>query len=530
MYSCCIVSSPSYFGNIRSCLYLTTMENVLTIHKYWKGGDVTKHSQNNIDYSRWGMRNLYKQIERYRKANNGRVRIAKYARVSSEDQAKNGYSAQDQLDFIEMFAQENDLIVAEEYVDEGISATLEIDKRKALAQLIEDAKDRKFDVVVIKCLDRFFRNVGEYYAAQKQLQKAGVTWLSIEESDLDPEDVDAAFKINIYLSMAEYEARKTSKRIKFNNKMRIKNKQVIQGSKGFLFPWKVDGEKKNKHLVRDMEQADRLFDILEHFEMFQSKSATLRYHNERYDKISYETLSRLLEDTLLYGEYKGVKDYVEASITKERFDLIQALIKRNTRQRIETEEVFIFSGMLRCRCCGWLMVGNRTRGGGKKQYFFTYRCNKYRKDKACPNNHSLNEKKIEKQLLDNLEQYVAGEIIRVAEISEKKKPEIDNTAKIEAIKKEMERLNKMFRKGNIEEDEYDKEFANLKKQQKQLESAMEKEPERDLSALKELVESDWRTIYEALDRPHKKAFWRKIIKEFTVDEDKQIVPESIIFF
>lgn len=471
---------------------------------------------------------MYKQIERYRRKNE-RVRIAKYGRCSTDEQGKNGYTITDQLDYIEMFAQENDLIVAEEYVDEGISATLEIDKRKALAQLIKDAKAGKFDIVVIKCLDRFFRNVGEYYTAQKQLKKAGVTWLSIEEPDLDPEDVDAAFKINIYLSMAEYEAQKTSKRIKFNNKMRIKNKQVIQGSRCFLFPWKVEGEQKNKHLVRDMDQAERLFDVLDHYETFQSKSATLKHHNERYDPISYETLSNLLEDTLLYGEYKGVPDYVEASITKERFDHIQELLKRNTRHSNSTGNVFIFTGMIRCRCCGYLLAGNKTKGNGK-QYIHTYRCNKFRKHIGCTNNYTLNEKKIERQLLDNLEQYVENEFIKVQAINEKKKPEIDNTAKIEAIKKEMERLNKMFRKGNIEEDEYDKEFAKLRKEQRQLEAAMEKEPERDLSALKELIESDWRTMYEALDRPHRKAFWRKIIKEFTVDEAKLIVPESIIFF
>jgi DNA invertase Pin-like site-specific DNA recombinase len=455
--------------------------------------------------------------------------VVGYCRVSTDEQGKNGFSLEDQGEFIRLFAEENDLILVDEYVDEGISATLEIDKRKALAQLVEDSKKGEWDIVIVKCLDRFFRNVGEYYAAQKQFQKAGVTWLSIEEPDLDPQDVDAAFKINIYLSMAEYEAQKTSKRIRFNNQMRIRNKQVTQGSKGFLFPWKVEGEKKNKHLVRDMEQADRLFDILDHFEMFQSKGATLRYHNAKYDTISYETLSRLLEDTLLYGEYKGVQDYVEASITKERFDHIQALIKRNTRQHSEPAEVFLFSGMLRCRCCGWIMAGNKTRGGGK-QYVYAYRCNKYRKHGDCLNSHALNEKKIEKQLLDNLEQYVENEFVKVQSISEKKKPEVDNTAKIEAIKNEMERLNKMFRKGNIEEDEYDKEFAILKKNKKKLEAAMEKEPERDLSALKELVESDWRTIYEALDKPHRKAFWRNIIKEFTVDEDKLVVPESIIFF
>lgn len=471
---------------------------------------------------------MYKQLERYRKAN-GRVRIAKYGRCSTDEQGKNGYTIQDQLDFIDMFANENDLIVVDEYIDEGISATLEIVKRKALAQMIKDAKAGKFDVVVIKCLDRFFRNVGEYYAAQKQLQKAGVTWLSIEEPDLDPDDVDAAFKINIYLSMSEYEARKASKRVRFTNQMRIKNKQVITGNHNFLFPWKVVGEKKNRRLERDMDQAERLFDILDHFEKFNSKSATLRYHNEKYDKIPYQTLSNLLTDTLLYGEYKGVPDYVEPSITKERFDHIQALLKRNTKQASEPSDVFLFSGMIRCRCCGWAMSGNRYHGGGKNPVF-SYRCNNYRRNKVCTNIHALNEKKIEKQLLDNLEQYVAAEIARVKAISEKKQPEIDNTKKIEALKKEKIRLNNMYRKGNIEEDEYDRDMAIIKRDMQKLEAAMEKPVERDLTELTQLVETDFRSIYSALDKPHKKAFWRKIIDGFTTDKDKNIIPESIVFF
>lgn len=178
---------------------------------------------------------LYKQLERYREEK-GRVKICKYSRCSSDEQKKNGYTVTDQLDFIEIFARENDLIVAGEYVDEGISATLEISKRKALAQLIADAKAGKFDVIVFKCIDRFFRNTEEYYTAQKQLRKAGVTWVSIEEPDLDPDDADAAFKINIYLAMAEYEARKTSKRIRFNNKMRIKNRQVVTGGQKLPIP------------------------------------------------------------------------------------------------------------------------------------------------------------------------------------------------------------------------------------------------------------------------------------------------------
>ena len=472
---------------------------------------------------------MYAQIERIRREK-GRVRAVLYSRCSGEEQKKNGYTIADQLEYGRHFCKENDLILVGEYVDEGISATLEIKKRKDLANLIEDAKSADdYDIVIIKCIDRFFRNVGEYYAAQKQLQKAGVTWLSIEEPDLDPEDADAAFKINIYLSMSEYEARKASKRVQFTNQMRIKNKQVVTGNHNFLFPWKVVGEKKNRHLERDMDQAERLYDILDHFETFQSKSATLKYHNAKYDKISYQTLSNLFEDTLLYGEYKGVPDYVEASITKERFDNLQELLKRNTKQRSDQADVFLYSGMIKCRCCGWNLVGNRYKGGGKK-FVYSYRCNNYRLNKTCPNTHAPNEKKIEKQLLDNLEQYITDEILRVTEIKEKKQPKIDNTKKIDDIKKEIARLNNMYRKGRIEDDEYDKEYSILEKELKHLQSLEQPQEEKDLTALKELLESDFRTLYEALDKPHRKAFWRKIIKEFSVDENKQIVPESIVFF
>lgn len=470
---------------------------------------------------------MYKQLERYLETK-GRVRMAKYCRCSSDEQKKNGYTISDQLDFIEIFARENDLIVVDEYVDEGISATLEISKRKALAQLIADAKAGKFDVVVFKCIDRFFRNTEEYYTAQKQLRKAGVTWVSIEEPDLDPDDADAAFKINIYLAMAEYEARKTSKRIRFNNKMRVKNKQVVTGSQNFTFPWIVAGEKRNRHLEKNMEMAERLYDMLNHFEIHQSKSATLKYFNSKYDPISYQTLSNILTDTLLYGEYKGVPDYVLPWITKQRFDNIQAILKRNSRNSPTPDRVFLFSGTIKCHCCGRNMVGNYYHRN-RITPIFQYRCNQNRLNKICTNNMALNEKKIEKQLLDNLDQYIANEIVRVKSIKEKNSPVIDNSKKIEEVKKEMKRLTIAYRKGRVEEDEYDKDYAELESELKNLE-AVEKPEEKDLTSLKSLAESDYRTIYDALDKPHKKAFWRIIIKEFVVDETRQIVPDSIIFF
>ena len=469
----------------------------------------------------------YSQLLRYQ-ANNRVIRIAKYARCSSDEQKKNGYTIGDQLTLQDEFCNDYQLVSVGEYIDEGVSATLEISKRKALAQMIEDAKAGKFDIIIIKCIDRFFRSVEEYYAAQKQLRQAGVTWISIEEPDLDPENDDAAFKINIYLTMAEYEARKTSKRIKFNNKMRIKNKQVVTGAHCFLFPWTVGGEKRNRHLIKAKDKEEMTMDVLEFFEKHQSKGATLGYLNIKYGlKMTMDSLTRLLTDTLLYGEYKGVANYVEPYITKERFERIQGILQRNSRVAVNPKRTFLFSGLIKCPGCGNNLVGNWSKSNGKYEVF-SYRCNTHRVMKVCAFNKSTSERKIEKQLLDNLERYITNEVIRIESIEEVK-PKNNNEEKAKKIKSELERLNLMFRKGRIGEEEYDKEYLALSKKLKSID-VKEKPPERNLDALKGLLETDYRTLYARLTKENKKAFWRRIIKEFAIDEHKKIIPESIIFF
>jgi hypothetical protein len=239
-----------------------------------------------------------------------------------------------------------------------------------------------------------------------------------------------------------------------------------------------------------------------------------------------ETLTRLLTDTLLYGEYKGVADYVEPYISKERFDRIQDILMRNSRIPASPNRVFLFSGIIKCRCCGNNLVGNFSKNGNYE--VFSYRCNAFRVQKICSNSQSTSERKIEQQLLDNLEQYIANEIIRI-EALEEIKPKSNNAIKAEALKAEIERLNMMFRKGRIEEEEYDTEYYKLEKKLKNLD-VTEPPPNKDLDAIKGIFETDYRAIYAKLTKENKKAFWRSFIKEFTIDEHKKIVPESIIFF
>ena len=131
-------------------------------------------------------------------------------------------------------------------------------------------------------------------------------------------------------------------------------------------------------------------------------------------------------------------------------------------------------------------------------------------------------------MLDNLGQYIGNEVIRVESIDEIQPPN-KNAEKAAKIKAEMDRLNMMFRKGRISEEEYDTDYLKLEKQLKAI-NIEEVPQKKDLDALKGLLETDYRGLYGQLTKENKKAFWRRIIKEFAIDEHKKIVPESIIFF
>ena len=75
------------------------------------------------------------------------VLVSLYLRVSTEDQAKEGYSLEVQREYLESFATREGYEIFKVYCDEGISAYST--RREALQQLLKDAKDKKFDLVLV---------------------------------------------------------------------------------------------------------------------------------------------------------------------------------------------------------------------------------------------------------------------------------------------------------------------------------------------------------------------------------------------
>lgn len=97
------------------------------------------------------------------------------------------------------------------------------------------------------------------------------------------------------------------------------------------------------------------------------------------------------------------------------------------------------------------------------------------------------------------------------------------------IQSEMNRLNTMFRKGRVKEDEYDRDYADLERQLSELQESLTPVEERDLTIYEDLLKKDdWKALYNALNRENKRAFWRKYIKAIKLDVEGKI--DEIIFF
>jgi len=106
---------------------------------------------------------------------NSTPRVALYARVSTTEQ-----STDSQLLDLRRFVSERGWDIFKEYVDEGISGTK--DSRPALNELMDDAKKRRFDVVLVWRFDRFARSTKHLILALEEFKNLGIDFVSFQEN------------------------------------------------------------------------------------------------------------------------------------------------------------------------------------------------------------------------------------------------------------------------------------------------------------------------------------------------------------
>lgn len=157
-------------------------------------------------------------------------RAALYIRVSTEEQARHGYSLAEQEHDLRDYAEQHGYIIIGIYADEGISARRALSRRKALQRLLDDVRTGVVNIIIFKCLDRWFRNVRDYYAVQDILDQHGVLWECSQEALFNTTTTNGRLMLNLKLSLAQHESDQTGDRVRYIFEGRRRDGKVTSGA------------------------------------------------------------------------------------------------------------------------------------------------------------------------------------------------------------------------------------------------------------------------------------------------------------
>lgn len=181
-------------------------------------------------------------------------RVAIYLRVSTEEQAKEGhYGLKVQEDRLRQFCTSQGFLLSENnvYRDEGLSGTLEVEKRPGLLAAFEGARNNEYDLLIVYKLDRIFRNQRKLLNALARLVEYGVAFQSSTEA-FDTATPSGRLMLQILGSFAEHE-RETIRDRMMGGKLRAaKEGKWVTG----VPPYGYRVEKDTKKLVICPEEAE----------------------------------------------------------------------------------------------------------------------------------------------------------------------------------------------------------------------------------------------------------------------------------
>lgn len=451
-------------------------------------------------------------------------RVALYIRVSKDEQVKAGYSLEAQKANLYEFAKQHKMDVVGFYADEGETARKKMYKRKQFQTMLESVKKNEIDIIIFIKLDRWFRNISDYYKIQEILESHNVQWIATQES-YDTTTATGRLNLNIRLSIAQDEADRTAERINFVFQNMVSNGQPISGS--LPYGLKIDNSTPvNKKVIIDDDKSQVVQDIFNYYESHHSQRATRTYIKDKYDIIFVDgTVRNMLTNTLYIGEYRDNKNFCPAIIKKSQFDNVQTLIKKHSLRFTPTGRFYIFSSLLICSECKHTLTANFLKNG-KHEYSY-YRCPEYVKKRSCSMRSMIREDILEDYLINNIQNELRAYIAEY-EIKVKTQKTRNNTNEKAAINSKLKKLKDLYVNDFISLEEYKKDYN---KYQKQIEELIEVEQvtikKVDVNKLTDLVNSDFTEIYQSLNREKKRTFWNMLIESIEMDNDRKVV--SITF-
>ncbi len=262
------------------------------------------------------------------------TRVALYTRVSTEDQAKEGFSLDAQLDRLRLYAKAQDWNIAGEFIDEGHSGRTV--KRPAYQAMLDAMED--WDTLLVLKMDRIHRNSRNFMAMMDALTRADKGFASVTES-LDTSTAMGRFVMDIIQRIAQLESEQIGERVYLGMEQKAKTRGGSLGRPA-PFGYRYGDE---RQLVIDEEERPWIEQIFRRFREGQGKQAIADWMNQegpatrRGRHWTVWNITHILTNPVYAGALHWqdqVQTDMHAAILPPRdFDAVQELIRATSPKR-----------------------------------------------------------------------------------------------------------------------------------------------------------------------------------------------------
>ena len=300
-----------------------------------------------------------------------------YMRVSTEDQAREGFSLPEQKERLEAFCKFKGYEIVDYYEDAGISAKTG-NHRPEFERLKEDIKSKKINTIISLKLDRFTRSIYDWEELISFLDE-NEAYIDCVNDDINTTTANGKMVTRLLVSVSQNEIERTSERTKIGLAGAIKNGHIPH-----IAPLGYKHE--DKRLVIDYSTKDvvvRIFDL--YYNGYSYQKISNLFNEEKVlgkDNWRDSTIVTILENEIYKGDFVHGKrtknptyyeDVVEPIISKEMWADCQVQKKKNSRSYQRTL-TYLYLQKLKCPKCNRILGGKATTKKNGKTYFYYY-CN-----------------------------------------------------------------------------------------------------------------------------------------------------------
>ncbi len=413
------------------------------------------------------------------------MKIAAYCRVSTEKEAQID-SLEKQIEFFNEFTKNNGYELYRLYADEGISGK-QIKHRKQFQQMMQDAKAKKFERVVVKDVSRFARNTVDLLQSIRELKSYGIQVDFLNNGEVM--EGGSEFILTILGAMAQQESANMSKRVKFGKDITAKKGRVPNIVFGYD---KIPDERYT--LKINEEEAKIVKEIFESYVYKGIGTTKIAWDlNDRgirtkktKSKWVQTSIVRMLKNPIYTGRITNKKSEVTDFITGTRKDLPEEewITVERPEMKIISDELFnraqeilaqrsnefklnnkrekteyVFSTLIHCKHCGYSFRRIRRKYTADGPEYIRWVCSGRNSMGVnhCPNTTVIDEE----ELLNAIKEYLKSIISNKRNFMKAVEKEFEKITKLrESDERSEESLLAEIEKVTVKKQKYMEMFQN----------------------------------------------------------------------